>query len=72
LLPISSAVFVAMAMTVIVVATKPSGLKVPPGFLDYFSAAPASRAVATGENYVITGESIHDNSCKLKRLDRQS
>jgi hypothetical protein len=67
LLPISSAVFVGVVITVIVSATKPSGLKAPAhSYVGYFKAAPASRAAAIGENYVITGKSIHNNSCKFE------
>jgi hypothetical protein len=66
-LPISSAVFVAATMTVIIATTKPSDLKAPPSsFLDYFKAAPASRAASRGETYVITGKSVHNYPCKFE------
>jgi hypothetical protein len=66
-LPISAAACVSVVAAIIVTSTKPTHPKAPPfRGLTFINAAPASRAAENGEDYVITGKSIHDNPGKFE------
>ena len=63
-LPVSVTAFIAVTIAIIAATVKSSDHK--SGDLAYINAASVSRAARTGEDYVITGESVYNNPGKFK------